>query len=378
VNPSRLSPALREAVCEQCHLGGRERVLRRGREPFDFRPGLPLEAFWRVLVLPPDASGGTRVAGHVEQMHVSRCFQASAGKLGCVSCHDPHALPVPEKRESYYRDRCLACHQMRGCTEPLPRRQQVTRGDDCTVCHMPRDPTNIGHVSLTDHRIARRPDPTGTPRVEPPASPAQLVPFGRGRIDPSDPELVRDLAVGVIARARTQERFRAEASRAFLPVLDRAVRAHPDDLAARECLGVALAWQGRPDLALAACDETLAAAPRRELVLSDAGLISRNMGLQDRSLDYWRRALAINPSSSRYRFEVAALLAQRGDWDAALAECRRVLARNGAHLGTRLVLLQYYLHRGMKADARAELETIVALNPARAAELRERFEGLLR
>jgi hypothetical protein len=375
VNPARLEPALREAVCEQCHLGGRERVLRRGRGPFDFRPGLPLGAFWRVLVLPPDAAQRNRVAGHVEQMHASRCFQASAGKLGCVSCHDPHAKPHPQDREGYFRGRCLECHQTKGCTEPLARRREVTRGDDCTVCHMPRGETNIGHVSLTDHRVPRRPEPGGV--AEPPL-PGRLVPFGRDRVDPDDAELLRDLAVGLIARARTRPAFRAEASRAFLPVLEGAVRSHPDDLAAREGLAAALAWQGRPDLALAACDAALAVAPRREQALSDAGFISRNLGLPDRSLDYWRRALAVNPSSSRYRFEVAALLAQRGEWEAAAAECRRVLARNGGHQGTRLVLVQYYLHHGMRPQARGELEAILAFDPPNAAVLRQRFEELLR
>lgn len=376
VNPARLEPALREAVCEQCHLGGRERVLRRGRGPFDFRPGLPLEAFWRVLVLPPDAAQGNRVAGHVEQMHASRCFQASAGKLGCVSCHDPHAVPRPEEREGYFRDRCLTCHQSRGCTEPPARRREVTPGDACTTCHMPRGETNIGHVSLTDHRVPRRPDPK-VAAAEPPSA-GRLVPFGHDRVDPGDAELARDLAVGLVARARTRPALRAEVSRTFLPALDRAVRSHPDDLAARESLGVALAWQGRPDLALAACDATLAAAPRRELVLSDAGLISRTTGQPDRSLDYWRRALAVNPSSSRYRFEVAALLAQRGEWEAAAAECRRVLARNGSHQGTRLVLVQYYLHHGMKPQARGELEAVLAFGPPNAAELRRTFGELLR
>src|SRR5262249_32128900 len=41
VNPGRLPPALREAVCQQCHLQGQIRILRRGRQPFEFRPGLP-------------------------------------------------------------------------------------------------------------------------------------------------------------------------------------------------------------------------------------------------------------------------------------------------------------------------------------------------
>ena len=48
VNPRHLEPALRLAVCEQCHLLGDERVDRLGRGTFDYRPGLPITAFFAV------------------------------------------------------------------------------------------------------------------------------------------------------------------------------------------------------------------------------------------------------------------------------------------------------------------------------------------
>ncbi len=48
VNPARLEPALREAVCQQCHFTSEYRVVRRGRGVFDYRPGLP---FARLLVV---------------------------------------------------------------------------------------------------------------------------------------------------------------------------------------------------------------------------------------------------------------------------------------------------------------------------------------
>src|SRR5262245_12521527 len=50
VNPARLEPKLRESVCQQCHLQGWFRFPRAGRDPFDFRPGLPLHRFLAVLV----------------------------------------------------------------------------------------------------------------------------------------------------------------------------------------------------------------------------------------------------------------------------------------------------------------------------------------
>ena len=66
----------------------------------------------------PRARRENRVVGQVEQMHESRCFRASRGRLGCISCHDPHQLPTPEEKVAYYRDRCLECHADRGCSLP--------------------------------------------------------------------------------------------------------------------------------------------------------------------------------------------------------------------------------------------------------------------
>jgi Flp pilus assembly protein TadD len=381
VHPGRLPAFLRESVCEQCHLGGQQRVARAGRSANDFRPGLPWESFVRVFVTPPDAAQGNRVTGHVEQMRASRCFQRSDGRLGCTSCHDPHVLPGREERETYYRDRCLACHETQGCTVPLTRRRETTRADDCTVCHMAAEDSNIRHVALTDHRILRRREVRTNANAGPPALPAArlLVPFGRDAVDRNDPELARDWAVALMSEARERpEDFRTEASRLCLPLLIRAVRDHPDDLPAGECLALAWAWQGQLEQALAESETVLARAPRREVVLHDAGVTAQRMGRFDLSLDYWRRALAVNPWSSRYRFEVAQRLAHSGDQETAVAEFKRVLARNGGHVNSRFLLMNYYLQNGMRPQARTELEAILALHPPNADAFRREYGELLR
>jgi predicted CXXCH cytochrome family protein len=59
--------------------------------------------------------------GQVEQMHASRCFIASEGRLGCISCHDPHSVPSSQSKAASYRDRCLRCHEV------LPSGQVVRR-----------------------------------------------------------------------------------------------------------------------------------------------------------------------------------------------------------------------------------------------------------
>lgn len=158
VNPADLEPReLRESVCNQCHLQGVSRSNLPGRSPFDFRPGLPLDAFVSVSTSEYDPAMRGRAVGQVEQMRKSLCFQQSGGQLGCISCHDPHRLPEPGERIAYYRGRCLECHDDRGCSLPPPTRRLRSPEDDCTACHMPRrDATDVAHTALTDHTIPRR------------------------------------------------------------------------------------------------------------------------------------------------------------------------------------------------------------------------------
>src|SRR5262249_38176500 len=83
VHPGKLPPSLREDVCQQCHMEGEGRVERPGRQVWDFRPGLPLREFWSVFVAAQEPADERPAVSQVEQMYASRCFQASAGKLGC-------------------------------------------------------------------------------------------------------------------------------------------------------------------------------------------------------------------------------------------------------------------------------------------------------
>ena len=156
VNPARLAPALRDSVCEQCHLQGSVRLARAGRELLDYRPGLPIHRFLAVFLMKKGERGRFEAVGHVEQMAASRCFTASKGRLGCISCHDPHRLPDPSTKVAYYRQRCLECHADKGCSLPLSERLSRKQQDDCIACHMPRPAvTNVPHTAATDHRILR-------------------------------------------------------------------------------------------------------------------------------------------------------------------------------------------------------------------------------
>jgi hypothetical protein len=160
VNPATLKPvALRENVCEQCHIQSYRRSEAYVGSSHDYRPGLPLEKF---LYITPERFGITReprILGHVQQMQLSRCYSGSRKELGCISCHDPHSLPESSERIAYYQKRCLKCHADRGCLLPADVRLKKSPEDDCISCHMPKlPPSNVAHSAITDHTIPRLPE----------------------------------------------------------------------------------------------------------------------------------------------------------------------------------------------------------------------------
>jgi predicted CXXCH cytochrome family protein len=157
VNPARLSRDLAEAVCQQCHLNALAAVSARGRKSDDFRPGLRWQDF-RYFYEVEGTGQSMTVVGHVEQMHLSRCYQAS-GTLSCLTCHDPHAEPAPGERTGYYRAVCLSCHAPERCTVDRALRARQSPDNDCVHCHMPRSATDIPHLAFTHHRIGIHREP---------------------------------------------------------------------------------------------------------------------------------------------------------------------------------------------------------------------------
>jgi hypothetical protein len=387
VNPRHLEPPLREAVCEQCHLEGEARVPHRGRGLYDFRPGLPLDRFWSAFVRSAGTGQGRRAVGHVEQMYQSRCFRGDdgAGRLGCASCHDPHELVPPAQRVAFYRGRCLRCHEQHGCSLPLADRLPRTAEDSCIDCHMPRYGTSdIRHTASTDHRILRNPEREG--RAAPavprgtalPGDDLPVVSFYRERPGTNGEEADRDLGVALVKLAREGRVPTGRVVGRALPLLDAAVRRAPDDFAAGEAEGDALALQGRWADALAAFEAVLARAPDRERALVGAAAAAEAAGRPEAAVGHLRRAVVVNPWAPDYRRGLVLLRVKQKAWDEARPEAEAWVRLDPMSAEARAARVSCLLAAGEKDEARREFARIEALAPENLAELRARFARKLK
>ncbi|MEA2691910.1 MAG: hypothetical protein QOJ16_1297 [Acidobacteriota bacterium] len=285
VNPARLPQALGDDVCNQCHLQPEvalPMVRRFGRGDDSYRPGEPLPDYVVHTDLKDEGTGGTdgqerfEINHHSYRLRQSRCFAASAGKLACWTCHDPHRRLPKAELAARVRSVCLTCHATNAgpvCKRPGAPIAPAADPVDCASCHMPkRRPRDVVHVVMTDHKIQRKP---GGPELTAPRAEAdptltevrlynpERAPAGdlgklyltlavvRAGAFPSAVERLEGLLAGAplpdpapyleLAAAEIKEQRFAAAERTLGTVLAR----YPDHPQALEWLGVVRAATGR-------------------------------------------------------------------------------------------------------------------------------------
>jgi Flp pilus assembly protein TadD len=250
VNPAKLDPDRRAAVCAQCHLTGEARIETPGRKFSEFRAGDRLADFATYFVWKLGRRD-LKVTSHVEKLAASACKTGAGDKLWCGTCHEPHTNT--DKSQTA----CLTCHSQ-------SHRQQ----ERCVTCHMPRTrAVDANHGVMTDHSIPK------TRKREPLPSVATLTPFlGAGT----------DRALGLAYAELGDKR-----ARQFL------LQATPQDWPVRLRLAVL-----EPDRAKAAqlYESVLRDNPSEPAALVNLGAYLAAQGRTAEAGRLWDRALTVNPA----------------------------------------------------------------------------------
>jgi len=371
VNPARLAPALRDAVCEQCHLHPEISVSPRGRNLLEYRPGLPLHLFQSVFLLAPEARDKNKFGGRVEQMQTSACYQKSAGKLGCISCHDPHGVPAANEKIAFYRNRCLNCHRQdrKDCSVPLAERLRRSKADDCAGCHMPYNPTNFIHVSLTDHRV-QRPGRENAGLL-PASGQLPLVHFYEHLLERGEDK--RDLGIALVyyAGPRKLARILAKA----VSILESHLRNCPDDVEALDALGVARLEENIPTAALECFEKILAVDPNSERALTKASSAAAAVGEDKKALGYLEQAIKINPYSASNWVGLGHLCMRRAEWAKAAEAVDQSLRLSPASLDARRLAVIVPYRQGKRAQAVAAWQAFAAFEPPDKDAMRRLLDG---
>jgi Flp pilus assembly protein TadD len=382
VNPARLPPERQMDICMQCHLettssASWNGLVVFGRGVFSFRPGEDLAGYQWHFDHPPEAGRGDKfeIAHQAYRLRQSACFKASAGRMTCTTCHDPHRRP--ERPREDYASKCLGCHRLEECGPASDAAHAAARGPgrkgdttpDCISCHMPpRRTDDVVHVVMTDHLIRRRHPAAGerlAPRRE--ASEAYRGPLVFYRLEEVPDGRVRDLALGVVSVLDGADPVRG------LDLLEKAVAAiDPAQPEPHFQLGLSLQSQGRLDAARRSFERAADLAPGNARVLLALGDLLAAMGRHDEAIRRYDQAAIAWPAGAQAHTNAGGLLALDGRLEEALARLDKAVALQvdsaTAHASRGAILLR------LKRRDEAEKELLEALRidprePAAASNL---------
>jgi hypothetical protein len=325
VNPRTLAPEIRDDVCAQCHFSGDARVLQPGKDYLDFRPGTPLGDVVAIFSVSPAIKGSHFLAlGQFEQLKMSRCWAASNGSLGCISCHDPHIQLHGDQAAGFFRERCLGCHTTSSCREPVAQRQATSPPDNCTLCHMPQQPSeNIGHSSITDHRILR--NSSEVPAALP-ASRSFSPDLTYDTKPPAADQTLADLRNTALAYSQLAGRF-PELSIKGLAVLDRAAVALPADAEVQAAYGLVLSV-ARPEeqeRAAQALQRAINAGSKSAEVRTHLARLRMQQGQVTVAIELYKESIQIDPYNTAPYLDLAQVYSMLKDKAKAVEVLERVL-----------------------------------------------------
>jgi tetratricopeptide (TPR) repeat protein len=343
-------------VCAQCHA-------RRSQIAEGYHAGLPFQDFYRPTVLSPGlyfADGQQRDEVFIWASFLqSRMYHAG---VTCSDCHEPHGQKLRASGNAI----CATCHQAKKYDTPDHHHHAGrAEGTRCVDCHMPAKSYMVVDPRRDHSMRVPRPDLTvslGTPNA------------CTGCHQEN----------GAKWAAETVERWYGHRPQGYQRFAEALAYAERGLAEAGPSLAQLAQNPTQPAIAVATALEALVNYPIRPGVeAAQAGLTNRDVLVRRASVS----ALAILPparrlplvapllddSSRSVRIEAAytladamasATAAQRAAFERAAAEYEAVQRYNADSPEARVALGNFYARQGRAADAQAQLQSALALEPA--------------
>ncbi|MCB0689018.1 MAG: tetratricopeptide repeat protein, partial [Saprospiraceae bacterium] len=308
VNPGKLSPGRRDDVCNQCHLQPTiilTGVRKYDRGDYSFMAGERLrdyQVFVDIEEKNVRQEDRFEINHHAYRLYQSKCYQGSRGKLGCVSCHDPHRKIAEEEKQDHFRSVCLECHQAHDA-KPVSEIYRDVPLDQCVTCHMPlRRSQDVVEVLVTDHWIRRSP-PTEdwTKPLSEKSSSFDAIRFLNSDFQPNEPSkglylaspVIRTIPDNASAMEYLQQQMQESQVKEITPYYD---------------LLSAQINQHQYEGAKTTAEFILDQQPKSELALISKGVCEFRNGEIDTALETFLQATRANPESANSYYNLGIVL----------------------------------------------------------------------
>lgn len=311
LNINSLEPVCRDSVCLNCHLEGQAAVDREDRKIENFTPGDDLFDYTLFFVYRNENGSGGRATSQWEALLKSACKQMSGDQMTCTTCHDPHGSPTAGERASFYRQKCLQCHNQSAFAE-----KHHPENADCTQCHMARPPSSdIAHEQVTDHWIRKRVSPVRLPL----ATTGDLVSVGGLKADD------RNLGLAYAQMAARGDQQAGIRALELLRGAERESGGAAADHTLHAQLGFLEQLNGQVKEAAEEYRQALRADPYDALAGGDLALIETELHHPSAAIDLWRGVFEHDPTQLAAGMNLAVVECAGGDRSGALATLERVL-----------------------------------------------------
>src|ERR1700686_3382350 len=322
VNPAKLPPDRRDAICRECHFQGTVAVEQPGKHLYQFQAGERLSDYVHYFLLSGNQPETAPALSQFEALSLSECKRRAGDKMWCGSCHDPHAEPAAEEKVAYYRSKCLNCHGEAFAAKHHPEKP------DCTKCHMPASPSkDVLHLEATDHRILRYPNTRPLPRLQVRGTMgAPLVAFPQ-----SDAPLAttRDFALAWESLAQHNVEGASQRAEEFLR---KAVQEQPEDPVLLTALGLVEQKHEHEKEARELFERALKIDPLANDAAVDLGVLEARAGNLRRAVESWQVVFNREPYRSAIGLNLAMAFCVAGKKDVAREFLQRVLEFNPDYL----------------------------------------------